>query len=139
MLSADIHHHHGVPTTKAETIFWTYFKGNEEEKLAWSLANDQHLSRETCPSDVGETNDSEFRVVDAADIAVSRVIDDMPSHVLVRSDGEADVLWFDGRIQKHVRKNPSDPVSVSYNKFGKVKRKKWIDEDGTVTEREFNM
>ena len=124
--------------TKAETIFWTYFKGSEEEKSAWVLANGPYFCGDILPNGSTEVHESEFRVADLADRALSLVIDDMPSHVLVKADGEADVQWFDGRLQKHVRKNTTDPVSVTYNKFGKVKRKTWIEDDGTVTEKEFN-
>lgn len=125
--------------TKAETIFWTYFKGTEEEKSAWQLANAQYLCGDNRPDESAGLCESEFRVVDPADTALSLVIDDMPSHVLVKADGEADVKWFDARLQKHVRKSIADPVSVTYNKFGKTKRKTWMKEDGTLTEKEFNQ
>ena len=125
--------------TQAETIFWTYFKGNEEAKSAWMDANRQFFCSDIQPGQGQQETDSEFRLVDPVDQRLSFIIDDMPSEVLVSSNGEAHVRWFDSGLQKHIRANPADPVSIRYNKFGKVTYKMWIGEDGNVTEKDFIM
>jgi hypothetical protein len=50
----------------------------------------------------------------------------------------ADVHWLDDNGCHHARRDLADPVSVSYNRFGKVKRKTWLNADGTITERTYN-
>ena len=124
--------------TKAESIFWTFFKGSEQEKADWRIVNMAFLHTEMDADHNADNTDSEFRVADPADRSHLWVIDDMPSHVRVKSDGEADVKWFDGAAQQYCRQNLANPVSVSYNRFGKVKRKTWLNEDATVTERDFD-
>lgn len=129
---------YGDKMTKAEFIFWTFFKGTESEKADWRVANQAFLHAPGAADQTGDAHDSEFRVCDPADLLILRVIDDMPSQVLVRSDGEADVHWLDGNGCHHARRDLADPVSVSYNRFGKVKRKTWLNADGTITERTYN-
>ncbi|MBP9905786.1 MAG: hypothetical protein KBF66_09525 [Rhodoferax sp.] len=124
--------------TKAEFIFWTYFKGTESEKADWRVANQAFLHAALAAVQGGDGNDSEFRVAEPADLSVLLVIDDMPSQVLVQSDGEADVHWLEGASRRYVRRDLADPVSVTYNRFGKVKRKSWLNADGTITERSYN-
>ena len=124
--------------TKAEFIFWTYFKGTESEKADWRVANQAFLHTALAAVQGGDGNDSEFRVAEPADLSVLLVIDDMPSQVLVQSDGEADVHWLEGASRRYVRRDLADPVSVTYNRFGKVKRKSWLNADGTITERSNN-
>ncbi len=124
--------------TKAETIFWTYFKSTEPEKAQWIVANQAFIQTGMAPGHTPEDTDSEFWLADPDDLSRLMVIDDMPSQVWVRPDGEADVRWFDGAAQRYCRADLSNPVSVTYNRFGKVKRKSWLSEDGTLTERQFN-
>ena len=119
--------------TKAEFIFWTYFKGTESEKADWRVANQAFLHAALVAVQGGDGNDSEFRVAEPADLSVLLVIDDMPSQVLVQYDGEADVHWLEGASRRYVQRDLADPVSVTYNRFGKVKRKSWLNADGTIT------
>lgn len=129
--------------TKAEFIFWTYFKGSEDEKAAWQSSHQAFFVMAWASGHDAQNTDSELRVADPADPADSveplrlRVIDDMPSHVWVRPDGEAEVRWFDEVLGQYCRRDLQNPVTVSYNRFGKVKRKGWLNADGTLTEREF--
>jgi len=124
--------------TKAETIFWTFFKGSEQEKADWRIANQAFLNAAMDADHNAQNTDSEFRVTDPAELSCLMVIDDMPSHVWVMLDGEAEVKWFDGAAQQYYRQNLANFVSVRYNRFGKVKHKTWLNEDATVTEREYN-
>ena len=124
--------------TKAETIFWTFFKGSEQEKSEWRTFNLAFLHAVMDADHNAENTDSEFRVAEPAELSHLLVIDDMPSQVWVRSGGEAEVKWFDGAAQQYYRQNLASPVSVSYNRFGKGKRKTWLNEDGIVTERDYD-
>ncbi len=124
--------------TQAEHIFWTYFKGTEAEKAAWQAAHQTSFVTALGEGHDAQNTASELRVTDPADASLLQVIDDMPSHVWVGTDGEAEVRWFDALVQQYTRQDLNNPVLVRYNRFGKVKHKTWLNGDGTLTERDYN-